>query len=63
MRSSACMILPSGPIARDLFLGAKRLLVPVDGLRGVVERELRRDRVEPFGNGASSLSPFRSPFA
>ena len=35
--------------ARD-FLGAERLLVPVDRLRGVVERELRRHRVMTLGN-------------
>ena len=43
------------------FLRAERLLVPVDGLRRVVQRQLRRDGVESLRNGLSLLSPSEPP--
>ena len=45
--------LPVGTDGARDFLRAQRLLVPVDRLRGVVERELRRHGVMSFGNCVS----------
>jgi hypothetical protein len=42
---------PVGPDGARYFLSAERFFVPVDGLCGVIERQLRRDGVEPFRDG------------